>query len=66
MIPYIYKHPDGRILLCHKDVLLSARVATVSDFRYLQGLIDRPINQIEAAKKAIEDLKVALQENKSE
>jgi hypothetical protein len=62
MRPYIYKHSDGRILLCHKDCLLSARVATKEDLNYLQSLIDRPIAQIETARQAIIDLEKALQE----
>ena len=63
-VPYIYKHPDGRVLLCHRDCLLSAQDASVNDFNYLQSLVDRPIAQIEAAKKAIEDLKAALYEKR--
>lgn len=56
MIPYIYKHPDGRILLCHKDWLLSASLVDESTLEYLRRLCVRPIAQIGAAQKAIDDL----------
>ena len=62
--PYIYQHPDGRILLCHQGRLLGAEEVDAGTLKYLQDLYDQAVLQLSETYVALKILKNIWKERK--